>query len=110
LNAVTSGGIAVGLRPRRFRQVGSFVICLHWDQFLALFGFGQQAAEFLLRWKQPPLPVSYHVVMGLAALTFLVLPYCEEFYRCWRAAGRRAVPIAEPSGIEISGNWQRFAR
>jgi hypothetical protein len=67
-------------------MVGSFVICLYWDQFLALFGAGQERADFAVRWKQMPVPLEYHVGLGTAVLGLLVLPYTEELWRCWRAA------------------------
>ena len=39
------------------------IITLHSQQFLALFGLGNEAAEFGLRLKQPPLPWLYVTVM-----------------------------------------------
>ena len=65
------------------------IVFLHWDQFIALFGFGQPRFELI--WKQGPLPsVTYIVVMLTAVLLFELLPYLEELVRGLRyRAGRR---------------------
>jgi hypothetical protein len=39
------------------------VVILHWQQFLALFGFGREAAEFAVRLKDPPLPWLYVTII-----------------------------------------------
>ncbi len=63
----------------------SFVACLHWEQFLALFGQGPEEARFALRLKRPPLSPRYIVgILGAIAL-LIALPYGEELWRCWRA-------------------------
>ena len=60
------------------------VITVHWQQFLSLFGLGQEAAEFAVRLRQPPLPWMYvSVVLSLVVL-FEVLPYMEELVRSIR--------------------------
>jgi hypothetical protein len=64
------------------------VITLHWRQFLALFGFGQDIADFGLRLKQPPLPWLYVTVILSLVLLFEVLPYFEEFARSIRHGKR----------------------
>lgn len=70
----------------------SFVIVLHWPQFLALFGFGLEAPGLSLSLKQPPLPIGYVAGM-LAAIALLeVLPYGEEFLRSLIASRGRLVP------------------
>jgi hypothetical protein len=38
-------------------MVGAFVVVLHWPQFLALFGMGDESPRFTLEWKPEPLPV-----------------------------------------------------
>jgi hypothetical protein len=65
-------------------MVVSFMICLYWEQFLALVGAGSEPARFELRAKRQPLSRGY--VSGiLAAVAVLVaLPYAEEFWRCYR--------------------------
>jgi hypothetical protein len=65
------------------------VVTLHWQQFLALFGFGIEVADFGLRLKNPPLPWTYVGVILSVVLLFEVLPYLEEFVRGWRARERR---------------------
>jgi ABC-type spermidine/putrescine transport system permease subunit I len=65
------------------------VITLHWQQFLALFGFGSQPAEFALRLKEPPLPWLYVTVILSIVLLFEVLPYLEELVRGLRAKRRQ---------------------
>jgi ABC-type spermidine/putrescine transport system permease subunit I len=61
------------------------VITVHWQQFLSLFGLSQQAAEFAVRLREPPLPWIYvSVVLSLVVL-FEVLPYMEELARGIRA-------------------------
>jgi hypothetical protein len=57
------------------------VVTLHWQQFLALFGLGHEAADFGLRLKQPPLPWLYVTVILALVLLFEVLPYLEELAR-----------------------------
>jgi hypothetical protein len=64
----------------------SFVICLHWGQFLALWGLGDEPARFTLELKKPPLSGTYVVGMISAIGLFLALPYAEELWRCYRAA------------------------
>jgi hypothetical protein len=41
----------------------SFILCLHWNQFAALFGVGPERPRFSLKGKQPPLSTRY--VVGL---------------------------------------------
>jgi hypothetical protein len=57
------------------------VATLHWQQVLALFGLGHEAADFGLRLKQPPLPWIYVSVILCLVLLFEVLPYLEELAR-----------------------------
>jgi hypothetical protein len=64
------------------------IITLHSQQFLALFGLGNEAAEFDLRLKQPPLPWLYVTVMLSLVLLFDVLPYIEELVRGIRHSSR----------------------
>jgi hypothetical protein len=55
------------------------VVALHFDQFLALFGYGEP--RFELRWKGDPLPWSYILIMLGLTLLFEFLPYLEELFR-----------------------------
>jgi hypothetical protein len=68
------------------------VVVLHWPQFLALFGLGDEAARFDVAWKEAPLPVAYVVAILGAALLLELVPYLEELWRGLRAAGGRLVP------------------
>ena len=70
----------------------SFVILLHWPQFLALFGGGPEPADFSLSLKQTPLPIGYIVTILAAILLFEVLPYLEESARGLIAGRGRLVP------------------
>ena len=62
----------------------TIIVILHWGQFLALFGFGAERADFGVRLKEPPLPWLYVVVMLSLVLLFEVLPYMEELVRTLR--------------------------
>ena len=66
----------------------SFVVCLYWSQAQALVGLGSERADFMLRWKDPPLPASYLITVIATVVVFLGLPYSEEVWRCYRAAKR----------------------
>lgn len=62
----------------------SFMICLHWGQFQALVGKGKETARFEFRSKKDPLPRrAVRIILGLVILT-VVIPYAEEFWRCYR--------------------------
>jgi hypothetical protein len=65
------------------------IITLHAQQFLALFGLGNEIAVFTLRLKQPPLPWLYVTVMLSLVLLFDVLPYLEELVRGIRHSSRQ---------------------
>ena len=68
----------------------SFVTILYWDQFLALFGLGQGAAQFEFRLKDPPLPLGYLLALFSAIVLCIVLPFAEELRRCLTISRRRA--------------------
>jgi Trk-type K+ transport system membrane component len=57
------------------------IVTLHWGQFLALFGLGQEQAMWDLRLKEPPLPWAYVSIILTLVLFFEVLPYLEELVR-----------------------------
>lgn len=78
-------------------MVASFVICLYWSDFVAIFGIGTARPDFSLRWKEPPLPLAYHIGLNIAAAAFLGLPYLEELWRCYRYQRRHGLPsTADP--------------
>src|SRR3546814_7239575 len=58
-----------------------FIVVLHWRQFLALVGVGDEAPYWSLRRKAEALPMRY-VVTVLGAMGLLeALPYVEELLR-----------------------------
>jgi hypothetical protein len=61
------------------------IVGLHWPQFLALFGLGDEAPRFALRLKAEPLPWTYVVAVLGGVLVFAVAPYTEELLRGLRA-------------------------
>jgi hypothetical protein len=66
-----------------------FIVLLHWGQFLALFGLGNEKADFTVALKQQPLPLSYTVTVIAAAIVFNVIPFTEELIRGLRAQRMR---------------------
>jgi hypothetical protein len=69
---------------------------LHWDQASALAGHDRQPPRFRPRLKRrDPLSASSRVTLLTAIAVFGVLPYAEEFLRCWRANPRLS-PLPEP--------------
>jgi hypothetical protein len=63
----------------------TMIAVLHWEQFLALFGLGQEIARWDIALKPNPLPWPYVAAVLSAILLFEVLPYLEEFVRTLRA-------------------------
>ncbi len=80
-------------------MIGSVVICLNWDEFHALLGWGPKPVDFGLRWKEPALPLSYHIGLTVATFIFLVLPYADELWRCYRKRNQRQIPAIPISSI-----------
>lgn len=62
----------------------------HWDQTLSLFGAGTQPADFTLAWKTPMLPPWYIATVLIASVLLAVLPFVEEYRRCWRWRRQRS--------------------
>ena len=60
----------------------SFVIVLHWDQFLALFGFGTRQAQLGFHLKANPLSPFYLGALFSSIAVFILVPYAEELWRC----------------------------
>jgi hypothetical protein len=77
--------------------IATFLLtALHWDQAEALAGRGPQPARFRPRLKRrDPLSTSARVTLLTAITVFGVLPYAEEFLRCWRATPAIS-PLPEP--------------
>lgn len=70
----------------------SYVVVLHWGQFLALFGLGSEPARMALALKAEPLPPAYLAGLLVAVVVLAGLPYLEELWRCvrWRRREREA--------------------
>jgi len=64
----------------------SFVIILHWQDFLSLFALGPKVADFSIRKKIGAVPSFEYTAVFLAVAVALVeIPYAEELIRCRRA-------------------------
>lgn len=66
------------------------IVALHWGQFLAIFGLGNEIARFDVVFKAPPLPVLYLSLTMAVIFIFHFLTYAEELFRCLAAARRTA--------------------
>jgi hypothetical protein len=86
---------------------GILVAVLHWPQFLALFGLGDEPARWSLRLKSEPLPTAYVAAVLAAALLLAALPYLEELVRGLKAQrAQAAAPTGERSAMPHS-RWPR---
>jgi flagellar biosynthesis protein FliQ len=70
------------------------VVSLHWGQFLALFGAGEETARFTLTWRPDKLPIAYVVTLLAVILLFELLPFIEELLRGLSANAGRLIPPA----------------
>lgn len=83
----------------------SSIICLHWDQFLAIWGIGGRKGRWRFALKKHRLPEGYLRNSLLALTATIVLPYANELYRCIRAQRRRAasnpgrIPPPKPAAL-----------
>jgi hypothetical protein len=59
------------------------VALLHWDQFLALVGI-DGGGRYTLEWKHYPLPPGYLIMILSLTAVFVIVPFMEEFWRCYR--------------------------
>jgi len=71
---------------------GLLLATLHWPQFLALFGLGDEPSRFVLELKREPLPPMYVVAVLAGAALLEALPYLEELWRALWTNGFRLVP------------------
>ncbi|MDQ6929186.1 MAG: diguanylate cyclase [Candidatus Eremiobacteraeota bacterium] len=79
----------------------SFMLCVHWDQALALAGIGPEPPRFNVEPKKEPIPPAFVGGLLLAIGLFIALPYAEEFVRCYRSdrtLGPRKRPANPPAG------------
>lgn len=67
----------------------AFAACLHWDQARRVFTGRRSPDDWRLRPKNPRLPTSYLVGLGVGVAVCVALPYGEELLRCLRADRRR---------------------
>jgi len=70
----------------------TLVIFLHWDQFVALITLSGRA-DFGLEWKRNPLPPIYLGALLISAGLFVILPFMEETWRCYRYESNRAAKL-----------------
>ncbi|RZI60279.1 MAG: diguanylate cyclase [Pseudomonas sp.] len=68
------------------------VASIHWPQFLAIFGQGDEPARFTLQMKADPLPLGYITSIFIAIAVFEFLPYIEELWRGLRFNDWNIVP------------------
>jgi hypothetical protein len=66
----------------------SFVVFLHWADFLGLLGLGSGRRDFSLEFKADYWGAWYAVALLGAAFLFAVLPFAEELWRCLRQRDR----------------------
>ncbi len=62
----------------------SAAICMRPKQFEALFGRGDEPAKWTLEPKKPALGPGYVAAILGCVGAFIVVPYTEEFVRCYR--------------------------
>lgn len=77
----------------------SFMACLYWEQFFALLGIGNQRPRFELRPRRNPLSRNHVIGILTATALTVVLPYGEEFWRCYRT-DRTVAPLPEKRIVE----------
>jgi hypothetical protein len=70
---------------------------LHPRQTAALFGRGEEAPRWRLRWKRPALSRRYLAAILSLVAAFGVGPYAEELVRCYRT-DRTFAPHRPPNG------------
>lgn len=61
---------------------------IHWPQFLALPGIGNERPRLGFSRKRPHTPLRDGLLMSAAVTVFDVLPHVEEFWRCLKAERR----------------------
>lgn len=64
----------------------AMLMVAHRGQAIALAGLGGAAADWQLRWRDPPLPAWGWVAVVSGALLLVVLPLMQEHARCRKAA------------------------
>lgn len=77
----------------------SFMLCLHWDQVLAMFGQGPSRASFAIRPKESPIRTDYLVAILGGITACIGVPYAEELLRCF-STDHTFLPHAKPEHPE----------
>ena len=85
----------------------SFVTLLSWQQFLALFGMGEEPPRFEIRLKQHPLSSPYLFSLISAIAVLVIVPYAEEFWRCIRTKALRDKEQGEEKLRALSEELQK---
>lgn len=81
----------------------SFIVILHWTDFLSLFALGPKVADFSLHRKIGAVPsLEYTTVFLATAIALVEIPYAEELLRCVRAERSRSRTIALKRAVQIS--------
>ena len=70
----------------------ALIAALNWEQFIALFGLGNENARFDVTIRQGPPSWAYVTVVLTLVLLFEVLPYLEELVRGLRANRGALIP------------------
>jgi hypothetical protein len=83
-----------------FMEVGpllcvTVLTVLNWDQARSVIGLGPARPEFALRLKRPPFGPAALLALLAGALACGLVPYVEEFWRCYRW-NRTLAPLPEP--------------
>ncbi len=82
----------------------TLAICLKPTQFAAIFGRGGEPARWHLAPKDPPLSTRYVLTILGCVAGLVVLPYIEEFVRCYRTDHTLAPhPRPEQTGNATAG-------
>jgi len=68
---------------------------MHWGQFCALFGLGDEPARFVLAARTPAISPQYLIAFGCAVALLEVVPYLEELLRCLRAKREASSALRE---------------
>ena len=72
------------------------LVLLHWPQAQALAGFGPEAADWTLHWKEPGLPTPTIVGAIVLGVVMVAVPFAEETWRCWSVRSDEARPDIKP--------------
>jgi hypothetical protein len=72
---------------------GLFALAVvHREQAAAIVGRGGSAADWVLRWKDPPLPAACLGAVFAGGLAVVLLPFLQELMRCRRARRGESPP------------------